>query len=294
MIRRLFLLSLLLMAQPHNKMQAQEIPCLIIRSAVTSLEEGESIGYVIALSQAPVPGEIITITVQTNSDALTIEPPTREITLDTWESGRVFTITAAENRIDEEAEQQIVRITHTTTSDSPDSAFDGITDCAALQIGLIDDDGAIPSTPTPTRLPITWTPTPNLMPPAPDLPIAPTLQPGDVGITFDPPLIVVREGDAPVLVRINTNTPPNLRESITIFPLYDPLQIVISPPTRDVVFSLWQDARVFEIQVIDDTIMEADQVLPVRLYVTSTDPYSPYFNLTAAPTLLVQVLDNDR
>lgn len=292
MIRRLFLLSLLLTAQPAA--QAQESPCLIIRSAVTSLEEGESMGYVIALSQAPDSGEVITINVQTNSDVITIEPPAREITLDTWENGRVFSVTAAENRIDEEAEQQIVRVTHVATSDLPGSVFDGITDCTALQIGIIDDDGEIPSTPTPTRPPMTWTPTPNLLPPTPDLPIAPTLQPGDVGITFDPPLIVVREGDAPAFVNVNTNTPPNLRESITIFPLYDPLQIVISPPTRDVVFSAWQDSRVFEIRVIDDTIMEADQVLPVRLYVTSTDPYSPYFNLTAAPTLLVQVLDNDR
>jgi len=292
LIQRLILLSLLLLMQ--YPIDAQASPCLTVRIAVNSLEEGETIGYVVGLSEPPAPGEIITISVRVNTDAITLEPSTREITLDTWEAGRVFSVTAAENRIDEEGDQQIVRLSHTTTSDLPGSAFDSITECQPVQIGIIDDDGAIPGTPTPTRPPIIWTPTPDLLPPTPDLPIAPTLRPGQVGIMFDPPLVVLREGDEPAFVRINTNTPPNRRESVTIFPLYDPLQVVISPSIRDVVFSSWDEPRIFEIRVIDDTIMEADQVLPVRLYVTSTDPYSPYFNLTAAPTLIIQVLDNDR
>lgn len=253
--------------------QTRSNDCLTVTIDQTEVTEGGAIGYTVSLPSAPAPGETVTISPEGfNAERMVITPESRDFTIDNWQRGRVFTIVVPENS-DVDPGVVFTRLQHRATSSRLGSRFDGMQACAPITLTIRDNDSGI-VLPTGTPMP---TATPDRSRP---------------GITFEPAAAEVREGET-VVVMVSVIAPPRMNESLTVFPLFDPVMLAISPNTRDLNFSNWDRGGEFTFTAPDDANRQGDRTATITFYITSSDPYSLYFNLTDPTQLTVTIRDND-
>ena len=275
MIFRRFMLiaaALMLMSSITRSVAAQSVvPCLLVGDLQGS---NDRYNFIVRLSVTPSADESVTITpVLEASDSVQILPVSRRLTSENAQIGRAFTLLMDDADADPDAIFE--SITFSATSSDPDSSFD--------QIGVCDEDGLAVITPTPRA---TATIEMGTLPPPPISSGTPM-----AGITLTPSTITLVEGGASVNVTIRTTSSPHQNEALTALPLFDPAQVSVSPATRDIEFTSWSTGRIFAFSATDDGLEEGDHSLQVTFYLTSSDPLSEYFNMTAPVRLTINIED---
>ncbi len=162
---------------------------------------------------------------------------------------------------------------------------------------------SIPPTSTPTvtntSVPPTNTPTATVtntsVPPTATFTATNTTPPTAYCIIISRTSISLSEGGVSVIYNVRLSASPGAGETVTITPSYDPSQVIISPSSRQLNSSNWNNGRNFTITAVDDTIAEASPLATtVGHSGTSNIGGSPFNGITGCAGLLpVSIIDND-
>ncbi|MDX2162003.1 MAG: hypothetical protein SF162_11810 [bacterium] len=274
-----FVCTLLILAfgLPFAAAQPAPAACLHIALTETRLDEGGAVAYIVTLPAAPAAGETVTVSASAaNAQRLTITPESRTFDASNWQTGRIFTLSVRDDAVND-PDVIFTTLTHTSASSDSQSPLHELAACQDFTLTLADNDDGITLRPTAT-------------PPPTSIPPTATPDRSSAGIYFDGEIdtVTLNTGES-VDITVHTNTPPRMDETFTIFPLYDPAQIAASPSIREVTFSTWGDGRIFTFTPIPDPAQTAPRIVTVTFYVTSSDPYSRYFNLVNAARLTVTI-----
>jgi len=258
--RLLIVLALLVLASMSNRISAQaDTLCLDISEV--QAQNGRYV-YRVKLNLPLATGQTVVVTPTYPNDEVQVSPPTRSLTAANATLGRIFSFTLT----DEDDPQTVFDALLHAGDLTPETDGDPIFECGLLATPM----------PTPTT-------TPTLMPT-----LAGTPAPG---VAFAPITLSLIEGGDEATINLRTLIAPNLTESLTILPLFDPVQVSISPNIRDITASNWNDGRPFSFRALADDLDEGDHSVQVTFYITSSDPLSDYFNLTVPVRLTINIED---